>query len=447
MTENLDIVCRLLDEARKLGADAADGMLFESVDCSASRRMRKPEGLERSESRAVGLRAFCGAGQAIVSSTDLGKDALTQLAERAVAMARVAPPDPDSTLAAKALHPEHIPNLDLEDKEEPGPHWLAEQCTLAEDAALSVKGITNSEGAEAHYSRNHVCLAASGKNTQFARQYATSQFSISASVLAGTGTGMERDYEFSATRYCSDLMAAGDIGISAANRALARLNPRKVKSCSVPVVFDPRVSKGLLGVLAGAISGSSIARGASFLKDSMGTAVFAKHVSIIDDPHIRRGLASKPFDAEGVKNQKRLIVENGVLSTWFLDIRTANRLKLTSTGHATRGIASAPSPSSTNLYMQKGTLSPKELMGDIQSGLYLTETFGMGVNMVTGDYSQGASGFWIEKGEIAYPVSEITIAGKLADMFKNATPANDLEFRYAINAPTIRVDAMTIAGV
>ena len=236
------------------------------------------------------------------------------------------------------------------------------------------------------------------------------------------------------------------IGLSASQRALRRLNPRKVPTCQVPVVFDPRISHSLLNILASAISGSAIARGSSFLKDALHEHIFSESITIIDDPHIKTGFGSKPFDAEGVKNGKRTLIENGTLTTWLLDMRSANKLKMTTTGHASRGIASPQSPSSTNLYMENGTLTPKAIMKDIISGLYVTETFGMGINTVTGDYSQGAAGFWIENGEIAYPVSEITIAGHLSDMFAGVTPANDLVFRYATNAPTLRVDAMTVAG-
>jgi PmbA protein len=224
------------------------------------------------------------------------------------------------------------------------------------------------------------------------------------------------------------------------------LNPRKVASCAAPVIFDPRVGRGLLSCFAGAINGASVARGTSFLKDSLGKSLFAPNIRIIDDPHQKRGLASRPFDGEGVAGKRIELVENGVLKTWLLDVRTANKLQLETTGHASRGAASPPSPSSTNLYMEPGKDSPAALMRGIRSGFYVTETFGMGINLVTGDYSQGASGFWIENGELAYPVSEVTIAGQLKDMFAQIRPANDLEFRYALNAPTLLVERMTVAG-
>ncbi len=257
---------------------------------------------------------------------------------------------------------------------------------------------------------------------------------------------MERDYEFSSRRHAADLESAAEIGRRAGEKAVRRLGPRKVKSQSVPIVYDPRVSGGLVGHFASAISGSAIARGTSFLKKEMGKPVFAKGISIVDDPHMKRGLRSKPFDGEGVMNRRFHLIEDGVLTTWLLDTATARQLGLETTGHASRGTGGPPSPSTTNLYMEAGCLSVKELIADIRQGLYVTEMIGMGINGVTGDYSRGASGFWIENGEIAYPVSEITVAGNLKDMFLNMTPADDLEFRYGTNAPTIRVEGMTVAG-
>jgi PmbA protein len=383
----------------------------------------------------------------MVSSTDSSPDSLEELAHRACAMARVAAEDPFTGLAPEKLYASTLPELELCDDAEPDPTWLTQQCNLTEEAALSVKGITNSEGADAGYSRSNIHLVIdNGSGTPFAQSYASSHFSLSVSVLAGEGTNMERDYEYSSTRHRSDLLDAKTIGLIASEKTLKRLNPRKVSTCQAPVIFDPRVSRSLLSTLAGSISGSAIARGASFLKDTMGQDIFAPSITIMDNPHIVRGLGSRPFDGEGVATRKLALVENGVLTSWLLDTRSSNKLGLHTTGHASRGLASPPSPSSTNLYMEAGSLSPAELIADIKSGLYLTETFGMGINTVTGDYSQGAAGFWIENGQIAYPVSEITIAGNLRDMFKQITPANDLTFRYATNAPTLRIESMTIAG-
>ena len=313
----------------------------------------------------------------------------------------------------------------------------------AEEAARAVKGVTNSEGADASYSSRNIALVTSNG---FAQSYKTSSASVSVSVLAGEGTAMERDYDYAIARHVSDLDNPATLGKNAGNRAIKRLNPQKIQSCTVPVVFDPRVSKSLVSTFASAINGAAIARGTSFLKDSLGKALFNPSVSIMDDPHRVRGLSSRPFDSEGVEGKKRALIENGVLTTWLLDLRSANQLNLTTTGHASRGLASPPSPSSSNLYMENGDISCQDLISDIKNGFYVTDTFGMGINTITGDYSQGANGFWIENGKISYAVSEITIAGNLGDMFKNITPANDLEFRYGTNAPTLRVESMTIAG-
>jgi PmbA protein len=308
---------------------------------------------------------------------------------------------------------------------------------------MAVKGVTNSEGGGASFSRAAVALATSDG---FYGRYAGTSHSIGVSLLAGEGVGMERDYDQASARHAGDLRKAEDIGRHAGELAVRRLNPRKVKSQSVPVVFDERESAGLIGHFAGAISGAAIARGVSFLKDKLGEEIFAPGITIIDDPHRLRGLRSKPFDGEGVVNARRALVEKGRLTTWLLDCASARQLGLETTGHAARGTSGPPHPQTTNLYMQAGRLSPEELIADIEQGFYVTELMGMGVNGVTGDYSRGAAGFWIEKGKIAYPVSEVTIAGNLKDMFRNLTPANDLVFRYGVNAPTLRIEGMTIAG-
>lgn len=433
----------LLSLARKSGATAADTVLIRSTALSQARRLKKPEGLERAESTDIGLRVFVGHKQAIASSSDISPNGLQELAERAVAMAKVATEDNFSTLAPQELLAKTIPSLDLCDKEEPTPEWMKEQCALAEDAALSVPGITNSEGAEAGYSRSEISLATSHG---FMGSYQSSHFSISVSVLAGEGTAMERDYEYTSARHRADLRNAAAIGKKAAERTLARLNPRKVSTCKVPVVYDPRVGRGLLANFANAINGASIARGTSFLKDALGKQIFAPQIHVIDDPLRVRGHASRPFDGEGVQVRMLDLVEDGVLKSWLLDSRSANKLGLTTTGHASRGIGGPPTPSSSNLYIAPGNISPKGMLKAIKNGFYVTEVFGMGVNLVTGDYSQGASGLWIDNGELAYAVSELTIAGNLKDMFLALTAADDLEFRYGTNTPTLCIEGMTVAG-
>ena len=320
---------------------------------------------------------------------------------------------------------------------------LIERARCAEAAALEIPGITNSEGGSADYARTLVTLATS---EGFVGGYAGTSRSISVSVIAGEGTAMERDYDFSSARHHSDLEAPETVGKSAGERAVKRLNPHKVKTQSVPVVYDPRVSSSLVGHFAGAISGSAIARGVSFLKDRLGDAIFAPNVTIVDDPHRLRGLRSKPFDGEGVANKRFILIDKGVLTTWLLDSASARQLGLTTTGHAARGTGGPPGPAPTNLYMEAGLKRPDELIADIGAGIYVTELIGMGVNGVTGDYSRGAVGFWIENGKLSYPVSEVIIAGNLKDMYRNLTPASDLVFRYATNAPTLRVEGMTVAG-
>lgn len=440
----LTLIQDLVGRAKKKGADAADAVAGLATTISHAQRLGKTEQLERQEARDLGLRVLIGKQQAIVSSNDWNPDGFDALVDRAIAMAKTVPEDPFCGLA----DPDQIvsgdtPDLDLLDPIEPSAETLIERAKVAEGTALDVEGITNSEGAEASWGRYEVALAASNG---FAGSYATSRHGLSVSVIAGTGTEMETDYDFSSAIHGEDLESGASIGRIAAERALEKLGARKAATAQVPVVYDPRISGGLVRHLTSGINGSSIARGTSFLKDSMGEQVMAASITIRDDPHRRRGQASKPFDAEGIANQPIALVADGVLKTWILDLRSARQLGLTSTGHASRGTSGPPGPSTTNLHMEAGKHSPKELMADIESGFYITSLMGMGVNMVTGDYSRGASGFWIEKGEIAYPVNEVTIAGNLKDMFLQMTPADDLAFRYTTNAPTVRIDGMTVAG-
>ncbi len=434
---------RLIAAARAAGADAADALLVESVSAGVSYRLGKLEDVERSESADLGLRVFVGAKVAFVSSTDLTGKALAELPERAVAMARLAPEDKYAGLAPGELLARDWQDLDLEDAAEPSAETLIERARTVEGAAMAVPGITNSEGGGAGFSRSAIALATS---EGFYGRYAGTSHSVGVAVLAGEGTGMERDYDGASARHGADLESPEAVGRRAGERTIARLNPRKAKSAALPVVFDPRVAGGIVGHFAGAISGSSIARGVSFLKDRMGQAVFAPGISIVDEPHRRRGLRSKPFDGEGVANTRMALIDQGVLTAWLLDCASARQLGLTSNGHAARGTGGPPSPSTTNLYMEAGSLTPEALMADIKDGFYVSELMGMGVNAVTGDYSRGASGFWIENGKIAYPVSGVTIAGNLKDMFAKLTPANDLVFRYGTNAPTLRIEGMTLAG-
>jgi PmbA protein len=442
--EPLEILTDLIKRAKKAGADSADAVAFRSASLSIAWRLGKFEKLDRSEARDLGLRVFVGKRQAIVSSTDHSREALDELIARAVAMARIAPEDPTCGIADPSEIATRVPELDICDPVEPSAERLIEISRAAEDAARAVKGVTNSEGAEAGWSSSVIALAATNG---FAQSYANSSHSFAASVLAGTGTAMERDYEFSSAVHAEDLRRPEDVGREAGERAVRRLGARKMKTQSAPVVLDPRVSRGILGHLTGAINGAAIARATSFLKDQMGKQVFASGITIVEDPHRRRGMRSKPFDGEGLANRRWNLIDKGVLTTWLLDLASSRKLGLKSTGHAARGTGGPPGPSATNVYMEPGKLTPKALMADIKSGLYVTELIGMGVNSVTGDYSRGATGFWIENGELAYPVSELTIAGNLKTMFMNLTPANDLEFRYGVDTPTLRIEGLTVAGI
>jgi PmbA protein len=439
----LNLLSDLLAKAKRAGADAADAVLFESVSLSHARRLGKTEKLERAESYDLGLRVFVGKRQAIVSSNDRSKEALDGLVERALAMAKVVPEDPFCGLADPSEIAREWPALDMLDPEEPSAETLIARAAACEDAAMAVKGVTNSEGAEASWSRTTVALAATNG---FAGAYAGSGHSVSAAVLAGTGTAMERDYDFSSAVYGADLQDPAAVGRSAGERAVRRLGARKMPTRQVPVVYDPRVARSLVGHLLGAISGPSVARGTSFLKDRLGTRIFPAGVHIVEDPHRPRGLRSKPFDAEGLPNRRRNIVEDGVLTTWLLDLRSARQLKMAPTGHASRGTSSPPGPAATNIWLEKGKTSRADLLAGIDEGFYVTELMGMGINGVTGDYSRGAAGFWIVKGELAFPVSEVTVAGNLKDMYLNLAAADDLEFKTGNDAPTVRIDGMTVAG-
>ncbi len=438
----LDLLERLLAAAKSAGADAADAVMVGGSSLAVQRRLGQTEQLERSESQDLGLRVFVGRRSAMVSSSVIDPAGFARLAEQAVAMARVVPEDPFAD-----LEPCHAPDpagpLDLVDPAEPDAQALLARAAAAEEAALAVPGITNSEGAEAGYGRAEIALATSNG---FAGTYSRTSHSVSATALAGSGTFMQRDYDYSTAVFLADLEDAGQIGRSAARRALARMDPVRPATARLPVVYDPRVASSLLGHFSSAINGASVARGTSFLKDKMGQRIFAAGVAIHDDPRRVRGLRSRTFDGEGTPTRALALVADGVLQSWLLDGRCARQLGLASLGHAARGTGGPPSPSVSNLYLAAGTCSPAELMADIKLGLYVTELIGMGVNGLTGDYSRGAAGFMIRDGQLAEPVAEITIAGHLLEMFASLTPANDLVFRRGTDAPTVRVEGLTMAG-
>lgn len=444
-TENLlNILTDLIAQAKKAGADEADAIVADGMSVSVTSRLGKLEHLERSEGGDIGLRVIVGKRQAIVASADRSAKALKELVSRAVSMARTVPEDPFIGLAKPEQLATYLPELDICDKTELTADDLIKTARTCEEAALAVKGVTNSEGASANWGRSQVAIA---NSIGFHRTYESSGSSISASVIAGKNkTGMETDYDYTSAVYVSDLRKPEDVGRTAGERAVRKLGARKVKSQKVPIILDPRASRGLVSHLLGAINGSSIARGTSFLKDAMGTEVFGPWVTIIEDPHRHRGPRSKPCDAEGLPNRRRQLVDNGILTTWLLDLRTARQLKLEPTGHAARGSSSPPSPASTNVYMAAGVHTVQALMSDITDGLYVTDLMGQGVNGITGDYSRGATGFWIKNGKLTHPVNEVTLAGNLKSMFKHLTPASDLEFLFGIDAPTVRIDGMSLAG-
>ncbi len=442
-TDALNLLEDLITKAKKTGADAADAVLVKGVSLSKSIRMGKPEHLERSESCDIGLRVLVGKRQAMVSSSDTSHKAMEELAIRALAMAKAVPEDPFCGLAEISQLATNFPDVHSCDSFEPDAEYLSELACRAEQSALAVDGISNSEGASAGWGLNTVAMSASNG---FSQAYANSSHSLSISVIAGEGTQMESDYDYTAAVFAADIENPENLGESAGRKAVRRLNPKKVQTAEVPVVFDPRVSKSLVGHLSAAINGSTVARGASFLKDKLGQRIFPQHVNITDDPLRKRGLKSRPFDGEGINTQRLNLIQDGHLKTWIMDLRSARQLGLQTTGHASRGTSSPPSPSSSNLYLEPGEVNPQELIKDIKQGLYVNELIGFGVNGVTGDYSRGASGFWIENGEISYPVSEVTIASNLIDMFENLSVANDLQFRYGTDAPTVCVEGMTVAG-
>ena len=435
-----DRVTALVEAAKRAGADAADAVAVRGRSNGVSVRLGKVESTESSESEDVSLRVFVGRRVASVSATAASNS--QALAERAVAMAKVSPEDPYQGLADAALLVKTPRDLDLFDATEVSTEQLKNDALAAEEVALAVKGVTNSGGSGASAGLGGLVLATSHG---FVGQYVASRFSRSASVIAGEGTGMERDYDYSSRQHFSDLDTPEAIGRKAGERAVRRLGARKAATGSVSVVFDPRVARGIAGHLAGAINGASVARKTSFLRDMMGKQVAAAAITASDEPLRVRGQSSRPFDGEGVEGEKLLMVENGILNHWFLSTSAARELGLITNGRGSRN-GSSVSPSSTNFAIEPGDRTPEDLIGSLKSGFYVTEVFGQGVNMITGEYSRGASGFWIENGQLAYPVSEVTIASNLKTMFLNMVPASDLDRDFGTAAPTLLIEGMTLAG-
>jgi len=445
--DRLGLLAELVAAAKRAGADSADALLAEAASLSVQRRLGQTEQIERAESRDLGLRVFVGRRQAIAATTDASPAAFARLAERAVAMARAVPEDPHAGLAEAPDGMADLASrraaLDLVDEAAPDVAALSARAAAAEEAALAVRGVTNTEGAEAGWGRTTIALVGSNG---FAGTYARTSHSVSVTAVAGKGTAMQRDYDYATATHAAGLEDPAALGQRAGEQAVARLDPRRPATATMSVVFHPRVAASLLGHLAAAINGAAVARGTSFLKDCLGERVFAPGIAIHDDPARPRGLRSRPFDAEGIATRPRALVEDGVLASWILDCRTARMLGRATTGHAARSVSAPPAPASTNLWLAPGTMSPAALMADIGIGLYVTELIGMGVNPVTGDYSRGAAGFMIRQGALAEPVAEITVAGNLRDMFARLVAADDLVFRRGTDSPTVRIDGLTVAG-
>ena len=431
---------RLVGAARKAGADACDAIAVTGVSLGVDVRDGKVEETERAEGDDVTLRVFVGQRTAAVSANQLDDPA--SLAERAVAMAKVAPEDPYAGLADAERLLKELPELELLDPTEKSASQLAEFAKEAEAAGLEVEGVSKSGGAGASWRLAGVVLATSHG---FQGSYLSSRFGMSMTAVAGDGTEMERDYDFDSRTFFEDLEAPAEIGRRAGERAVRRLNPQKLSTRTANVIYESRAARSILGHLVSAINGASVARKTSFLRDKMGEVVLAPGVQVVDDPFKRRGAATRPFDGEGTGASVLNMVDNGVLQHWFLDGASARELGLTPNGRANRS-GSGTSPGSTNITLMPGEKSLEELMAEAGEGLLVTDLIGHGVNGLTGDYSRGAAGFWFENGQIVEPVSEITIAGNLNDMFQRLVPGSDLDNRYSAAAPSIMIEGMALAG-
>ncbi|MEJ6399177.1 TldD/PmbA family protein [Yoonia sp. 208BN28-4] len=447
MTQSLsDITENMIAQARKSGADASDAIAVDGTSVSIDVRAGKLEHAERSEGVDIGLRVFVGQRSAIVSSSDARPETVAIMAERAVAMAKEAPEDPHAGLAdpSQLARDRDSTSLDMFDPSaEPDPAALQEAAVQAEAAALANDGVSQVQSASAGYGKRRVHLAATNG---FSGGYTRTDSSLSCVAISGSGTGMERDYDYDSRIYYSDLRDPSEIGRIAAERAVERAGARKPKTGSYPVLFDERIASSLIGHLVGAINGAAIARGSSWLRDAMGEQVLPSSMSLIEDPRRPRAFSSRMFDAEGLPTARRAIIEDGVLTGWTLDLANARKLGLESTASAVRGTSGPPSPSLTNLALTQGAQSRDDLIRDMGTGLLITSLIGSTVNPNTGDYSRGASGFWVENGEITHPVNECTVAGNLRDMLMRLTPANDARPHLSKVIPSLLVEGLTLAG-
>lgn len=436
----------LLDAAKAAGADSADSIAVSGTSVSIDVRGGALEQAEREESTDIGLRVFVGSRSAIVSASDSRPETFAAIAERAVAMAREAPEDPYAGLAdpGQLGTPVDPGPLEMYDPtEEPSPATLEQTAREAEAAALGVEGITQVQSASAGYTARDVWLAATNG---FSGGYTRTSRGHSCVAIAGEGLKMERDYDGDSRTFQSDLISAGEIGRSAAERAVQRMNPRRPKTGKYPVIFDERIAASLIAHLMGAASGSAVARGASWLRGALGEDLLPKGIDLMEDPHRARAAGTRPFDAEGLATRPRAVVRDGVLQSFTLDLANARKLGMESTANAARSAGSGPSPSPWNLSLTQGTQSRDALAAEMGTGLIVTSMIGATINPNTGDYSRGAACMWVENGEVAYPVSGVTLAGNLREMLATITPANDARPWLSRIVPSLRVEGLTLAG-
>lgn len=432
-----------LRKAKSLGADGAEGVIAESIGLSAAVREGKLADLERSESVEAGIRVMVGKKQASLSTHDVTLARLEALVQRAVSMAREAPDDAYAGFADAAQLAKNFPDLDLYDATPVRAEELRENALLLEAEARKEKKITNVEEARASWGESSfVHMISNG----FLGTGRSTGHSLSIEVVAGSGTDMVRDYDYTSTLHKTDMRSVADVAQVAAARTIKRLGARKMPTARIPVVLAPRIASRFLRDILSALSGSAVARKSTFLQDAQGQNIAAQGITILDNPLIPRGLRSRSFDGEGLPTQQRALIEKGELKTFLLNLSSARQLGLQSTAHGTRGAGGTPGISASNVTLEAGAHTPEELIADIAQGFYVTELMGHGGDTLTGDFSQGAAGFWIEKGEVAFPVHEMTIAGNMKDMLKAMSPANDLQRRYGIDAPTLRIEGMTVAG-
>ena len=442
-----DVMNILIDTALSNGATAADCVLSRSRGLSLTRRLGKDETIERYEDFDTGLRVFVGNKIASVSTNDNSEAAIRDVAKRAVDMAKIAPQDDFSLIASQeTLNDFPIQNsisVDSYDEVEPNIDIIRDRAKEVEDSALSVKGITNSDGADASWGEGETLLMTSNG---FFGSSKKSNHSVSVVVIAEKDGKMERDYDYSSKVFGKDLRNSNHIGIEAAKKTLARIGATKPLTGKYPVIFDPRVSRSIAGHFASAINGSAIARKTSFLKDMFNKQIANPSINVIDDPFLKRGLGSRLFDAEGLGSRKYTLIKDGVLEQWLLDLSSAKQLNLKPLGNAKRGISGPPSPGTSNFMISPGDVTPDNLIKNVSEGFFVTDMIGSSVSMITGDYSRGASGFWIKNGELSIPITEATIAGNLKEMFMTLQPANDIDHSHSINSPTLLIEGMTIAG-